>query len=112
MRLQIQNDSACQCFKQLMSYHLQETLMISFVINVPLDLIATLYSFSVEQVFIITGSYSIKIAPTLITVHCLFFGLIIRCSQTAKKVSHIKGRLLDQAVILFNCIPFQNGNFS
>ena len=22
---------------------------------------------------------------------------------------HIKGRLLDQAVILFNCVPFQNG---
>ena len=27
-------------------------------------------------------------------------------------VTHIKGRLLDKAVILFNCVPFQNGNFS
>ena len=27
-------------------------------------------------------------------------------------VTHIKGRLLDQAVIIFNCIPFQNENFS
>ena len=26
--------------------------------------------------------------------------------------THIKGRLLDQAVILFNCVPFRNGNFS
>ena len=34
------------------------------------------------------------------------------CTQNAEKVTHIKGRLLDQAVILFNCVPFQNGNFS
>ena len=34
------------------------------------------------------------------------------CSQNAEKVTHIKGRLLDQAVLLFNCIPFQSGNFS
>ena len=27
-------------------------------------------------------------------------------SQNAKKVTHIKGRLLDQAVILHNCVPF------
>ena len=33
-------------------------------------------------------------------------------SQKAEKVSHIKGRLLDYAVIFFNCVPFQNGNFS
>ena len=33
-------------------------------------------------------------------------------SQNAEKVTHIKGKLLDQAVILFNCVPFQNGNFS
>ena len=31
-------------------------------------------------------------------------------SQNTEKVMHTKGRLLDQAVILFNCIPFQNGN--
>ena len=41
------------------------------------------------------------------------FGILIQWrSQNAEKVTHIKGRLLDQAVILFNCIPFQNGNFS
>ena len=34
------------------------------------------------------------------------------CSQKAEKVRHIKGRLLDQAVVLFNCVPFQSGNFS
>ena len=28
------------------------------------------------------------------------------------KVMHIKGRLLDKAVILFNCVPFRNRNFS
>ena len=33
-------------------------------------------------------------------------------SQNAGKVTHIKGRLLDQAVIIFNCVPFQNVNFS
>ena len=33
-------------------------------------------------------------------------------SQNAEKVTYIKGRLLDQAVILFNCVPFQNGNLS
>ena len=33
-------------------------------------------------------------------------------SQNAEKFTHIKGRLLDQAMILFNCVPFQNGNFS
>ena len=33
-------------------------------------------------------------------------------SQNAEKVTHIKERLPDQAVILFNCVPYQNGNFS
>ena len=33
-------------------------------------------------------------------------------SQIAEKVTHIKGRLLGQAALLFNCFPFQNGNFS
>ena len=32
-----------------------------------------------------------------------------RRSQSAEKVMHIKGRLLDQAMILFNCVPFQMG---
>ena len=39
----------------------------------------------------------------------------IRChvvARTLEKVTHVKGRLLDQAMILFNCVPFQNGNFS
>ena len=31
------------------------------------------------------------------------------CSPNAEKATHIKGRPLDQAVILFNCIPFQMG---
>ena len=38
--------------------------------------------------------------------------LIEFLKELSDKVTHIKGRLLDQAVILFNCIPFQNGNFS
>ena len=33
-------------------------------------------------------------------------------SQNAEKVTHIKRRLLDQAMVLFNCVPFENGNFS
>ena len=34
------------------------------------------------------------------------------CSKNTENVTHIKGRLLDQAMILFHCAPFQNGNFS
>ena len=33
-------------------------------------------------------------------------------SQNAEKFTHIKGRLLDQAVIVFKCVTFHNGNFS
>ena len=33
-------------------------------------------------------------------------------SQNAEKVIRIKGRLLDQAMILSNCAPFQNVNVS
>ena len=29
--------------------------------------------------------------------------------QNPEKVTHIKGRLLNQAMILFNCVPFQMG---
>ena len=32
-------------------------------------------------------------------------------ARTLKGYAH-KKRLLDQAVVLFNCIPFKNGNFS
>ena len=33
-------------------------------------------------------------------------------SQNAEKVTHIKGRVLEQLVILINCVPFQNRNIS
>ena len=33
-------------------------------------------------------------------------------SLNAEKLRHIKGRLLDQAVVRFNCVLFQNVNFS
>ena len=33
------------------------------------------------------------------------------CSKNAEKVMHIKVRLLEQAGILFNFVPFQCGNF-
>ena len=32
--------------------------------------------------------------------------------QNAEKSTHIKGRLLYQAMILYNYVPFQNENFS
>ena len=32
-----------------------------------------------------------------------------RCVLNAEKVTHIKGSLLDQAMILFNCVPIQMG---
>ena len=31
-------------------------------------------------------------------------------ARTLKKITHIKGRLLDQAMNLVNCVPFQNWN--
>ena len=33
-------------------------------------------------------------------------------SKSAEKITHIQGRLLEQAVILFNGVPFQSCNFS
>ena len=30
-------------------------------------------------------------------------------SQNVEKFTHVKGKLLDQAVVLFNCAPFQIG---
>ena len=33
-----------------------------------------------------------------------------RRNQNAGKVTHTKGRLLDQAMVLFNCVPYQMGN--
>ena len=33
-------------------------------------------------------------------------------ARKLKKKTHIKERLLDQAMVLFICVPFQNGNFS
>ena len=33
-------------------------------------------------------------------------------ARTMKKIMHIEGRLLEQAVILFNCVPLQIGTFS
>ena len=33
-------------------------------------------------------------------------------SQNAEKVTHIKVRLPEQAMIFINCVPFQNRNFS
>ena len=33
-------------------------------------------------------------------------------SQNAEKVTRIKGRQLEQAVIIIKCVPFQIGNFS
>ena len=32
--------------------------------------------------------------------------------ENAEKATHIKGKLLYQAVILFNSVPFQNGKIS
>ena len=33
-------------------------------------------------------------------------------NQNAEKVTHTKGRLLDQTVVLFNCVLFPNKNLS
>ena len=32
-------------------------------------------------------------------------------SQNVENFTHIKGRLLDQAMVIFDYVPFQNGNF-
>ena len=31
-------------------------------------------------------------------------------SQNAEKITQVKGGLLEQAVVVFTCVPFQNGN--
>ena len=45
---------------------------------------------------------------------CMWWALYLTQwrSQNAENVTHNKGRLLDQAVILFNCVTFHNGNFA
>ena len=46
-------------------------------------------------------------------VHCTNLGVSGNgIARTLKKVTHIKGRIQDQAVILFNCVLFHDGNFS
>ena len=42
----------------------------------------------------------------------LLYGRAARRSQNAEIVTHIKCRLLERAVILINCVPFLNRNFS
>ena len=58
---------------------------------------------------------SLAVVNHISDVHWILSGcknLVQWRSENAEKVTHIKGRLLDQALILFNCIPFQNGSFS
>ena len=49
--------------------------------------------------------YCLLLLPLFVGAFCL----VQRRSQNAEKVAHIKGRLLDQAMIIFSCIPFQMG---
>ena len=42
----------------------------------------------------------------------IFFACFCNGVARTPKATHIKGKLLDQAVILSNCAPFQNENFS
>ena len=59
-------------------------------------------------------SYSLNPKVSII-LHSLF--VIIMTikqwrSQSALKSTHIKGRLLNQGMIVFNCVSFQNWNYS
>ena len=48
--------------------------------------------------------------PAALDLHWLKKILYLqRRNKNAEKVTHIKGRLLDQAMILFSCVPFQMG---
>ena len=47
--------------------------------------------------------------PAELDLHWLKILYLQRRSQNAEKVTHIKERLLDQAINLFNCIPFEMG---
>ena len=42
-----------------------------------------------------------------VSVGSEFIWIFQQRSQNAEKVTHMKGKLLEKAVILFNCIPFQ-----
>ena len=47
----------------------------------------------------------------LVVMECWFSAIQQWHSHNAEKCTHIKGRLLYQAMILYNYVPFQNGNF-
>ena len=66
-----------------------------------------------DYVFKILNKNDIK-NTEFVGIFLLLFSVMIHKwrSQKAEKVTHTKGRLLEQAMILFNCVPFQNGNLS
>ena len=70
-----------------------------------------------EMVLLSTKKHFKMMNKKLITIHmCLkacLFGSMIDVqwrSQNAENATHVKGRLLDKAVILFNHVAFHNGN--
>ena len=57
------------------------------------------------------GQLSDSLDPKVsITLHALFVSIVTIKkwrSQKAEKVTHIKGRILGQGMLIFNCVPFQ-----
>ena len=58
------------------------------------------------------GLYRMKTNNEMVEIEIAASHMVFMKDQNAEKVTHIKGRLLDQAVILSYCVPFQKGNFS
>ena len=57
-----------------------------------------------------THKYTLLCTRSAHVVHFKYTTLLNQWrSQNAEKITHIKGRLLDQAVILFNCVLFDMG---
>ena len=60
-----------------------------------------------KRTFSLQSGPNTKGSHSIIALIGLTLYLQVWRSQIAEKATHIKGRLLDQAMIIFNCIPFQ-----
>ena len=62
------------------------------------------------------GAFDVFALESMVAKHANILACLVIClsringvARTLQKVTHIKGRLLDQAKRLFNCVPFQMG---
>ena len=63
---------------------------------------------------VLSGLFLVQNGLQMLSTGDIVNNRIFQCLQNAEKKrnTYIKGRLLYRAMILYNCVPFQNGNFS